>query len=66
MAIFLRCAKAKEEPQEAMFGNMKNNLHEFRCPYCNKLLFMFEKITHIQIKCDRCKKIIECLEHDPK
>lgn len=45
---------------------MKNNLHEFRCPYCNKLLFMFEKITHIQIKCDRCKKIIECLEHDPK
>lgn len=41
-------------------------LKEFRCPKCNKLLFLFEKAFHIQIKCDRCKKIIECHEHEPK
>ena len=43
---------------------MEHKLKEFRCPYCNKLLFMFEKILHIQIKCDRCKRIIECQEHE--
>lgn len=41
-------------------------MREFRCPYCNKLLFMYEKAYNIQIKCDKCKKIIECREHQPK
>lgn len=29
----------------------------YRCPYCNKLLFR-GKIKKVEIKCSRCKKIV--------
>ena len=57
---------AKGKLQEVIFGNMRNDLYEFRCPYCNKLLFRYKDITIIEIKCDRCKKILECREHGSK
>lgn len=38
-------------------------MKDIRCPYCNKLLFRAEGNYKIQIKCDKCKKIIECQEH---
>ena len=41
-------------------------MKEFRCPYCNKLLFRYKEVTIIEIKCDRCKKILECREHSSK
>ena len=37
---------------------------QVRCPHCNKLLFIAKGQYNIQIKCDKCKNIIECqLEH---
>ena len=32
---------------------------QIRCPYCNKLLFIAKGEYNIQIKCDKCKNIIE-------
>ena len=35
------------------------NMNEYRCPICNQLLFKGNlKEGNIQIKCQRCKKII--------
>lgn len=42
---------------------------QIRCPICNKLLFIAKGCYNIQIKCDKCKNIIElkeCLEHQSK
>lgn len=39
---------------------------QIRCPKCNKLLFIAKGNYDIQIKCDKCKNIIdfkECQEH---
>lgn len=35
---------------------------EVRCPSCNKLLFMAVGKYKIQIKCNKCKKIVELQE----
>lgn len=32
---------------------------QIRCPYCNKLLFIAKGQYNIQIKCGKCKNIIE-------
>lgn len=32
---------------------------QVRCPHCNKLLFIAKGDYKIQIKCDKCKNIIE-------
>ena len=36
-------------------------IHDIKCPYCGKLLFKakLKKGCYIEIKCHRCKKILE-------
>jgi phage FluMu protein Com len=34
-------------------------MNEVRCPYCNKLLLKIEGIYKLEIKCNKCKNIIE-------
>lgn len=41
-------------------------MKEIRCPNCNKLLFKATGNYNIEIKCDKCKKILECQEHQSK
>jgi len=53
---------------------LPNPLVDIRCPYCNRLLFRYRVATHgevahllqedlneveIEIKCERCKSIVE-------
>ena len=34
-------------------------MEEIRCPHCNWLLFMARGTAEIEIKCPRCKRIVE-------
>lgn len=37
-------------------------MKEIRCPKCNKLLLKIEGNYKLEIKCNKCKNIIECQE----
>jgi phage FluMu protein Com len=37
-------------------------MKEIRCPYCNKLLLKAEGSYKLEIKCNKCKNIIEIKE----
>lgn len=38
-------------------------MKEIRCPNCNKLLLKIKGNYDLEIKCNKCKKIVECHEH---
>jgi phage FluMu protein Com len=39
---------------------------EIRCPYCNKLLLKIEGNYKLEIKCNKCKNIIEIERHEER
>lgn len=38
-----------------------NKMYYISCPCCNRLLFRYEGICNIEIKCSKCKKDIVVL-----
>ena len=38
---------------------MKNNYKELRCKHCGRKLLHYKNNIDIQVKCNKCKKIID-------
>lgn len=61
MGLFGKKNKVKQEIPKKMVSTIKNNIAEFRCPYCNNLIisgfYMTIKIPDINT-CPNCNKPI--------